>query len=85
MTASGFSLTTGLRPAKLLFTRQRFILFGQVEQIRCQRHIESDPPWRRIGNLELTHLRSHLHMVSWLPWPQPLTVVAPLCRRGACP
>ncbi len=34
MTASGFSLLTGLRAATLHVTRQHFILFGQVEQIR---------------------------------------------------
>ena len=29
------------------------------------------------GTLDLTHLRSHLRMLSWLFWPQPLTVVGP--------
>ena len=40
----------------------------------CQRHFESDPPWRRIGNLALTHLGFHLRLFSWLPWLQTLFV-----------
>ncbi len=31
----------------------------RVHAFLCQRQPESDPPWRRIGNLELTHFASH--------------------------
>ena len=39
------------------FGAQPSIDKAQMREIaNCQRQLESDPPWRRIGNLELTHL-----------------------------
>src|ERR1700757_3871318 len=49
----------GLRPITLLLEMQRRHA-GFPDNLRrtlCQRQFESDPPLRRTGNLELTHLR----------------------------